>query len=361
MEKIEITATDNHFTVSFPPLAFAFNPVALQIEAENDCELKIVCAQPAITLVRRTFNRLAVFDLSGLALSLFQLRPVCQPAQNDTQLLQQLQFTLYADNEAIVAEPLTVPVLWGAMQPGEVYTQNRRLTCFRGYPFTLPFYSAQAQNTLVCRIDGLDMGDWQTLAAGKYNLNIDALLSMASSRVEVQSGAPYDSPFDYTFDQSFRRLSASSVNLEVDIVGSDAQGCYLRWLNAWGEWNYYLWQPKASMLQTRTADYGYNATRAQNFLSSPLCDAAGMYSAGKEAQKSLQLVVPLADEQTWAHLSGMFTSPVVDLFTGYDSESGAARWLRVEIGEGNFVRSSKRHLQDVECQMFMPQLFVQKM
>ena len=69
--------------------------------------------------------------------------------------------------------------------------------------------------------------------------------------------------------------------------------------------------------------------------------------------------IPLIDSITYDFLYQMATSPVVDMFMGYD-DNGNARWMAVNVSVGNFVKQ-RVSLQDFEANIILPETNVQSL
>jgi len=134
-------------------------------------------------------------------------------------------------------------------------------------------------------------------------------------------------------------------------VNECTNGIYLRWINSFGEWCYYLFNTgiKSNVIKNsdvnivnllRSVDYSDNYHRGTN------------YSLTKSGQKSIKLCVPFVDEENYHFFESLLESVYIDMFTGYNND--VSQWIRVNISDGTFARD-KSHLQDFECVLILPQ------
>ena len=79
----------------------------------------------------------------------------------------------------------------------------------------------------------------------------------------------------------------------------------------------------------------------------------------KMEETTLPVCAPLIDSITYDFLYQMATSPVVDMFMGYD-DNGNARWMAVNVSVGNFVKQ-RVSLQDFEANIILPETNVQSL
>ncbi|MFV0469742.1 MAG: hypothetical protein ACK5MK_12540 [Dysgonomonas sp.] len=366
---------------SYPDLGFAFNPLPVAIETTESAEIRIEASfqgNAAVSIVRNTFKgkdgtNNVVFDLSGIARSFFDRDEFClvrkkkyilldkriDVRMKDEELYKQLNFKIIVKDNVICEA--SVPIIWGALQIGETYTQSKKLTAFRGYPFSFSLFSAEAPENIIWRSNGDGFEEYtNVLQAGKHNLNIDTFLwhdDVRSVDFVIDKGENY-SPFDYTFDYTFRGFGVDSVKIKIDVEDDcDDEACYLRWINRWGEWNYYLFHRKSESSQTTD-----NSVQFDSYFTTVGFDSVGYHpgtggSIGKTVKQTIGLYASLVNSDTFDFLSQLVQSPVVDLFMGYaDDMASTERWVNVKTQAGTFAKSSD-HLQDFEFNLIMPETF----
>lgn len=345
-----MTITDNNGTqIQYSDLAFAFNPITIEVQSDKDLiRVKIIETSFNIEIDKEARNNKISFDLSAVARSLFDRDQFHKVEETDITLFKQLDFSvqcIYQTQERFVHVG-KINVIWGALQFGQKYTQNKTLTYFKGYPFTVPFYS---DKEVVLKVNE---SEYKTLGAGKYNLNLSALLNVPNVKLSVFTKeiiSLFDYTFDFTFqDQKFLRNQNIAVNIAN--VGCPSDGIYLRWINKLGEYNYYLLG--SSTIATEVKDL---AVKFDNFYTTT--DYTNNYHvgstqlAGKESKQTIKLFASLVNSETYDFLIDLVESPIVDQFMGYD-ENGNANWLSVSVQNATFTKTTAV-LQDFECNLVL--------
>ncbi len=325
-------------TISYPDLGFAFNPIRIIIENYTQGEA-ITLESSGVTIQREpiagTDN--LTFELAAIAKSLFDRLEFPFIQEQDTTLLKTLNFTL--SNSSGVLLSGSIPVLWGALQIGEKYTQNKTLTYFKGFPFTVPLYT---EGEIVLKANGVE---YKTIGPGKHNLDISDI----NSSVVIEAFNEYSRKvFDYTFDFTFgpqKVLTPNNLKIKVNVVDCPNEGVYLRWINKYAEYNYYLFGSGVSSSTTRSIDIAYENIYYTTDLTDNYHFGTGK-NIGKDIDQTIKLYAPLVDSDTFDFLLSLAESPVVDMFTGYDS-TGKANWISISILDGTFAKSTSI-LQDFE-------------
>lgn len=343
---------------SAPKFAFAFNPIV--IEAASDAPTISFTAN-GHTITRNAGEHAGQYiriQVQAIAQSLFD-RKNFGVAMLDTGLFKKMDFVI---TDGTYTESGSIDVIWGALQFGETYTQDKTLTWFREFPFTVPLYLS-SRKTIRYRIDGGEIrtSDYLTnISEGKWNLFSSPILfpGIEDARDTVHiivEGDSADNPgiFDYTFDYTFRPVARDSIFMTVNIRDC-ADGIYLRWINKRGEYCYYLFSDGGSSRAVQNGDINLNEfVRTMEFRDN-YSAGSGRYSQ-KNVQKSVKLFAPLVDETTFDMLSELHEALIVDLFMGNDSD-GDGIWMGVNISPGTFSRT-KSVLQDFECTMLYPKTF----
>lgn len=338
--------TVNNINIVYPDLGFAFNPIRVFVDnLKEDNSVTLEVGSIKITREVAPTSKSISFDLSALAKSLFDRLDFNLIEEQDTTLLKKIDFKLYNNDFSLTG---TIPVLWGALQIGERYTQNKTLTYFKGYPFTLPLYLEK--KILLEAINERDeIFPFSFVGPGKLNLDISKVEAFKSIKI-MSVGSSMYAIFDYTFDSSFgpERVTTSNViDLDINIKVADCtpDGVYLRWINKYGEYNYYLFNSSNQTSKTKNSDIKYDNVYFTTDLSNNYHHGTGK-NIGKEIEQSMKLFAHLVDAETVDFLQHLVESPVVDMFLGYD-ENNSAKWVSVDIQDGTFAKSTAV-LQDFE-------------
>jgi hypothetical protein len=342
-----------------PPLAFAFNPITVEINGEGANEYARITAT-GITLYREPRNGKITFSLQAIAQSLFdakQLYNIQIAPQPDNTLIKDLEIEFNGEDNSgeYISEKRTIPIIWGAMQPGETWTQTKTITWFKNFPFTVPLYLDTAKTVMIRHDKKNYYTKYMELEPGKYNLpvDVDANEKVVFRIDEGDEGGI----FDYTFDYTFRAIPKSTILITL-LVNECTEGTYLRWINKFGEYCYYLFSQGATSNEVKNASVDLEEY-------STTVDYAGGYHPGtnhpqaKEIQQTAKLFAPLVDKSTRTFLQSLPESPVVHLFKGYDDEN-REQWIAVNIAPATFNHDTAP-LQDFECTLILPKTFTQSL
>lgn len=329
--------------IIYPDLGFAFNPIRIFVN-NYTVEDSLILESNGIKIEKEPYQETTTvtFELSAIAKSLFDRLQFYKIEENDTTLYKVLSFVI-KNSSGIIYEG-SIPVIWGALQIGETYTQNKTLTYFKGFPFTVPLYTEQ---TIVLKANGVE---YKTLSPGKHNIDISDISSSGNIHIEGYDEV-YRKTFDYTFDYTFgpqRILLGKDLSIDINVVDCPSDGVYLRWINKYGEYNYYLFQSSNQSITTKNNSIAYDSIFYRVSLTDNYHFGTGK-SIGKDAEETIKLYAPLVDSITFDLLLGLIESPVVDMFLGYDSEN-RQNWISVSVSEGTFVKGTSE-LQDFELYM----------
>ena len=75
-------------------------------------------------------------------------------------------------------------------------------------------------------------------------------------------------------------------------------------------------------------------------------------------EDSLPICAPLVDSETWDMLFDVTTSPIVDMFAGY--EGGVPKWVSVNVVAASYTKGGAP-LQDFICAIALPEVEIQKL
>jgi len=344
-------------TVNYPTLAFAFNPISIEVTdiGINEPVFIIIpesVVSKQITLERQSGTRKVVFDLQGIAQSIFDRKEFYKVLNQDAILYKKLSFKV-KHQETI--ENIEIDIIWGALQIGEIYTQNKTLTWFKNLPFTFPLYLSQSKQVLA-RYDNNQYSPWKELDKGKYNLSVP--YPDANKKVVIRVNAGNEGGiFDYTFDYTFRGISRDTILISL-LVNECTDGVYLRWINKQGEYCYYLFNTGTESNAISNGDV--NIIEHFNSVESQDNHHIGTNSIqSKDGQRSVRLFAHLVDKETYIFLESLLESVVIDLFKGYD-ENNQPLWIGVNVAPGTSAKD-RFNLQDFECSLIYPKTFTQSL
>jgi hypothetical protein len=332
--------------MNVPPLAFAFNPIIVTIDGIADSN-PVTITSNNISLQREPRDGKASFDLQAIARTLFDPKQFYDVQQKDDNLIKTL--TVKYGNET-----KTIPLIWGALQIGETWTQTKTLTWFKNFPFTVPLYLS-APKTVRRRYDKT-VYTKINLDDGKHNLSVDDIDAKDKVVFRIDAGDE-GGIFDFRYDYQFRGISKNTILITLS-VNECTEGTYLRWINRHGEYCYYLFDRG-----TTTSEVKNTGIDIAQYLTT--IDYTDGYHPGtshpqaKQAQQTVKLFAPLVDRDTRAFLQTLPESPFVNLFNGYD-DNNRPRWTGVNIAPATTACDSTP-LQDFECTLLLPETFTQSL
>lgn len=328
------TYAGREITITAPDLAFAFNPITIQVDGLlqgngllNDAT--VICN--GFKMTKEVMKEDPVyFDLSAIAISMFE--------RNDFHIINEQDNVLYKEIELTVAPigyKFTIPTIWGALQIGETYTQHKKLTYFKEYPFTIPLF-------LPAKLDVyFDGVYYKTLDKGKYNIDINDLPNIKNISA---FGTEMRSIFDLTFDSTFQPekvLIPQNISIEINNDNCLTDGVYLRWINKHGEYNYYLFRQTTTANEIKDLDVTFDDSYRTVDYTNKYHNAITK-SIGKQFTQTIKLFASLVNAETYSFLIDMLQSPVVDMyFKDVDS------WQGVMLADGTFTETTST-LQDLE-------------
>lgn len=304
-----------------------------------------VSSNLAVQVSKIGYNGKTQFDLSGLSSMLFNRDEFYKVQLTDTTLYKNMHisFSYTVGSSTTSIGSANIGVIWGGLQIGEEFTQNRTYRYFKGYPFTIPLY---LDETLVVKINDVE---YATLNAGKYNFNIsdEGVLTTYNE----YSRKIFTVVFDKTF-QPQRILIGNGIKLNIDIVDCKLGNTYLRWINTRGEWNYWLFKKTSEVIGTESSDIEFEQSYTTVGYTNNHHDGTGQY-IGKQGIKTLNLAALFLDSDQYDHVAGISVSPIIDL---YDN----GNWKRVKMSDVDLSKSN-RVLQNIEIEIELPNIISQKL
>lgn len=251
--------------------------------------------------------------------------------------------------------------LWGGTRVGEDFTQTRRVTWFKNFPFTVGLYCNQSTNISV-GINGAPNTLTSVENEGFYNVLIDDAHGGTYMTIYDIMGTLAQSTFDNTFDLTFYYDGngiTQTLRVKIRLVDDDGEGIYLRWVDRHGYWNYHLFKEGDKTLTADSSGQHY-----RNDLEDWAYVNGWQKSSGHRqnlTRTDIQPVcAPLVDADTFDMLETLCTSPCVDMYLGKDSND-VPLWTSVTVEAGSYTRSVRDHLQDFVCNIVLPETPIQSL
>lgn len=212
---------------------------------------------------------------------------------------------------------------------------NTFLKYWPGYPMDFTFY-----NGLLNDLTIIVNGDPNTYT----NTN-------RINRVLVDNG---DETFGITeafgLSEGYNTISINSVQIQLEKISNACDGHYLKFLNLFGGWNYWLFNKGNDTLTTK--DLGTINNDYEDILNT----TSPFVSMGKTSENNITIKQENITPSELLILNDILESPKVYLFTGNKNEVAALNdWLEVTIKSGAFrVSNSKEKMTNLNLTIELP-------
>ena len=364
------TQTIDGMTLRYPDdIGMAFNPCLLTVEGEDTQEMYVTMTADGHKEITHfdTYNGRCYADVREYVQAFFDTMTfgdVDYNAPQKTAMGKEIAFEVQLvkqsnENDRPTFE-FSVFYVWGAMKMGggEQYNDLRKLTYFRGYPFTFGVYMPKAQ-ALCITIDDKETKVININDKGVWNVPITQGMNAKKSILAyLNEGGNSVVVFDNTFDITFKyETSDNPSKVIVEVLDGCENGHYLRWIDRHGFYCYYLFHSGSEQNKT-TADSLYMRNNLLAYDSTYGYRGNNGRLQQMNREDSVPVFAPLVDADTWDMLLDMVTSPSVDLFLGW--KDGAPRWMSVAVAAGTYTRG-RNPLQDFTCSIIMPETSIQKL
>lgn len=366
-------------TLQYPDeIGFAFNPCLFVAKASRSKPIsrmgvQITDSYKFHTIYSEAFSDGAYIDIREYVQAMFdnsnEVLSYANKTANKSKLGRDVAITVTIDfkDDTTATFDTSVFYVWAALQAGgtDVYNGFRTLTYFKGYPFTIGIFTADKGGLLFKR-DGVATDNIELPSKGVYNVSMPTGIN-ARRYIIVSDwdGKFLATTFDNTFDMTFRYSTGSRYSDKVRINMADddyngSESVYLRWINRHGVYCYWLFKKGSESIKTaNSGDFVRN-----NLLS---YDQTYGYQNGTGRQMgytrkdTLPLCAPLVDSYTWDFLLDLCTSPVVDMFCGWNDDAHTqAHWLSVSVVAGTITKAVDV-LQDFILQINLPETPIQSL
>lgn len=135
----------------------------------------------------------------------------------------------------------------------------------------------------------------------------------------------------------YNNISIDGIEFYIEQISDACNGHYLKWLNSFGGWNYWLFNKGNDTLTTKDLGTIFNDCN-------DVVDTISPYVAiGKTSENNIAIVQDNITSQEFLILNDILESPKVYLFTGLQNEVVEVNdWLEVTIKSGAFRVSNAR-------------------
>lgn len=349
----------NGGTVTTPDeLCFAFNPCFLQIEG-----------------VTHTLDLTIDFYVEGVKDSSATLALYGGKASLEASAYLRAGFTGKAVGTEIFpttqraearVDGVTIPfcVIYGSMFVGDVFNPSRTIRLWSNYPQVISFYHPSTDNgdAEVYVQKDMAMPEIYTLpdadkkaGISNYDNRAELYPMVGSGQIVVfPKGETTKTTFTMQFDETYTGIPEPMIiNIEVDGRKQCDDHLFLRWLDKWGMWQYWLF--KIGDVNLSDAVVG----GAMVFLTGTTYPYYATRNIGKSLVKQLSVCAPSVNREQWDMLSTIKGSVNVCAF-----DIASQSWVPVDIAAESAVWRNGANasvLQDFPIKVVFPTIQHQKL
>lgn len=257
----------------------------------------------------------------------------------------------------------TIPftVIYGSMHPGETFNPSRNVRLWKAYPQKISVFLPDPSGYRVyTQADSASLVE--TLVYGWNKPMITQMgYSNASKSAQIVvrpkdngvSESTFTMEFDGTFSETKEGEGSTIVNITIDSTPQSDSDIFVRWLDKWGFWQYWLF--KAGAIELADAVVG----EAIAFLTGTTYPYYASRNIGRSLVKSVKVCAPSVTREEWDFLSTIKGSVNV---SAYDIVSQV--WIPVSISAESHTWKrgmQEQHLQDYAMRIIYPTVQTQRL
>lgn len=347
-------------------VCFAFTPTLVRVKGGASlnfrCTLIITneATAESYTESREAFNGEVVFDIrrflqvslgtpSNLGIDYAGGFQKSKLAQSFT-----VEYIIDADDRSI-NNTVALLAVWGSIFRGESTAGIRPRVQFGALPFSLDYYAYEDQGI---EIDGSEVfvyqgGDSEARFPDKVVLPFD---------IAEHTSATDGERFMVATPNGYNQVNGNVEGVAeagYSVTYRDCEdGVYLRWVDALGNVCYYLFKETANSTSISAESWDRHDMTDPTAYNDGLNVATNVRQSFS-AQTSRTLSAKLVDRDLFDMLASVATSPIVDVFDGYD-DGGSPMWHRVNIAPNTIDRGAQ-DLQDFSVVILEPSETIQEL
>ena len=340
----------NGYRIDYPnELAYAGMPAIVRVSQLNSAYIgvgiTIKVGENYYTETRTPYNGEVVFDISRYMQTAFIGRNLSPRYGNITEEQGSVSNTQYrvsvvvslTDTAGAIENALSFDVnaLVGYMPIGRANGGLRNRRWFVNFPQTFDFYgeehiSVSLDNTSVTI---------ERLGEAIQQISVELSPYWGNATEGAQSAVLTATDAVYLNGDALNRGAQSAYRLTIDRCTS---GVYLRWLDNFGQWCYYLFRTTGRNYATKEVQ-SWQDGELRNELQ-PENDVYTGHSAQQlSQQESISLGAKLIDAETFDLLLTLTNSPIVEVLTNateYQANNNTTPlWERVSVAGGSYART----------------------
>ena len=338
------------YSIEYPnELAYAGMPAIVRVSqldtAYTGVGITIKVGENYYTETRTPYNGEVVFDISRYMQTAFIGRSLSprygdiaeeQGSVSNTQYSVSVVVSLTNTSGTMEnALSFDVNALVGYMPIGRANGGLRNRRWFVNYPQTFDFYGDEH---ISVSLDNMGVAI-ERLGEAIQQISVELSPYWGNATEGAQSAVLTATDAVYLNGDVLNRGAQSAYRLTIDRCTS---GVYLRWLDNFGQWCYYLF---------RTTGRNYATKEVQSWIDGVLRNElqpendvyTGHSSQQLSQQESISLGAKLVDAETFDFLLSLTNSPIVEVLTNateYQANNNITPlWERVSIAGGSYART----------------------
>lgn len=353
----EFELYDGYITVP-DEVVFAFNPCFLHLRDISEQKVTIIITdasmggdgQQLARIVLQLYGSSADVDISAYLRSAFagigKRTDTFRPSANLKVSIGTVSFTL--------------SVVYGAMLPGEVFNPSRTVRLWSAYPQIVPFYSFAGDTIIVQKDDApgteyLNSGEPGRGNFEQYDNYNESTPMTKDGQIAIRPASDGQaSTFSMEFDGTFTGIEGMTIiNIEVDDRPQCDDHIFLRWLDKWGVWQY--WLCKIGNVEVSDAVVG----SALTFLTGTTYPYYATRNIGKSLVKQVTACATNLTDEEWQMLSTIKGSINVCAF-----DIASQSWVPVNVSAGASawkMGNQANHRQDFPMKVVFPTIQTQRL
>lgn len=379
------TFQTQNYTVNAPNAThYAFNPALIQVNATGN---NAVSATVTVTgydedneartfeETRDLFNGRATFDIRRFLQILFdRIERFAMPYKwqgfMTTDLVKTVAVTIIINNDNNTVTPVApfkIDAVFGALMRGESTGGILRRTWFVNFPFTVDL-TTKYGDSIDITVDGDPSRGVQFFDHDEFDRDNQAtpynhaLIDVAEyiDPHNVNKSVHIAIPHGIVVENDIETIGLTAYHLTIDRTCADSgKHVYLRWIDNQGRFCYYLFKISG----TSDAVTGSSWQHDNGDIPTAYVRNAAIETQVRQtfaAQKAVTIGAKLVDDETFDFLLMCAKSPVVDVFDGYDNESGEPLWHRVNVVPATYAKTMKQR-QDFTMTINEPSQILQSL
>ena len=344
----------NGCRIEYPnELAYAGMPAIVRVSQLDNAYIgvgiTIKVGENYYTETRTPYNGEVVFDISRYMQTAFIGRSL-SPQYNSANETQGFMSRTQAEVSVVVSLTnvsgtmvngisFVVNALVGNMPIGRVNGGVRGRRWFANYPQTFDFYGNDSTSALLSIGNNSATIPIEHIGEDIKQISVDLSPYWGITLGSAQFAELTATDAVYLNGDVLNRGAQSAYRLTIDQCTS---GVYLRWLDNFGQWCYYLF---------RTTGRNYATKEVQSWIDGvlrnelqPENDVYTGHSAQQlSQQESISLGAKLVDAETFDFLLTLTNSPIVEVLTNateYQANNSITPlWERVSVAGGSYART----------------------